>query len=116
MTFPPKIFHRLQRVSLEKLAAAPNPVTSPGTWDEWDMGSSENNGSLPIDYTLHGFLLTPIHIGEAIKMLRTHRNGVERLGYFRSTPVVQFRGENLVETFNSIYRITESVISDTEVQ
>jgi len=52
MTFPSKIFHRLQRVTLEKLAAAPNPVTSPGTWDEWEMGSSENHGSLPIDYTL----------------------------------------------------------------
>jgi hypothetical protein len=116
MTFPSKIFHRLQRVTLEKLAAAPNPVTSPGTWDEWEMGSSENHGSLPIDYTLEGFLLTPVKIGEAIRMLRTHRNGVERIGYFRSTPVVQFRGEHLVETFNSIYRITETLVSYKEIQ
>ena len=116
MSFPSKTFHHCKRVTVEKIAAAPNPVTSPGTWDEWECGSDQNHGSLPIDYTLVGYLRFPVQIGNPIILLRTHRNGVECLGYFRSTPVVQFRGDQLVETFNSIYRITETIMSDKELQ
>jgi len=114
MSFASKLFKNSKNITLEKIAAAPGAVTSPGSWDQWEEGSPHNRGSLPIDYTLQGFLLIPIQIEIPIVLARTHRNRIEKLGYFRSTPVVQFRDDDLVETYNSIYRITETLSEKEE--
>ena len=85
MSFASKLFKNSKNITLEKIAAAPGAVTSPGSWDQWEEGSPHNRGSLPIDYTLQGFLLIPIQIEIPIVLARTHRNRIEKLGYFRST-------------------------------
>ena len=95
-------------VLIIKLSASSNPVAEPGSWEGWISGSLDNAGSLPVDYELRGFLLAPVRVGEQIHLFRTERNGVEADGFFYSTPIVRIQDASLVETFNSIYRVTAS--------
>lgn len=92
---------------ITKITASQNPVSEPCSWEAWIPGNSLNSGSLPADYELRGVLLDDIRIGECLDVFRTHRNGVACDGHFKSTPVISIGGGgSLVETFNSIYRIT----------
>jgi len=99
-------------ISLEKIAVAPNPISPPAPWEEWIPGSLENQFSLPISYSLKGYLLVPIQLGESIHIFRIERNGVVTDGIFRSTPVVEIREDGLIETYNSIYRVSYEAKSD----
>ena len=92
-------------VIVEKLDKSKNPVLEPSEWESWKPGG-KNVHSLPINYQMGGVLLEPVEAGGRILLLRTWRNGVTSLGLFTSSPIMQVNG-NLVETFNSIYRITE---------
>lgn len=97
------------QVLIIKLSASSNPVAEPGSWEGWIPGSLDNAGSLPVDYELRGFLLAPVRVGEQIHLFRTERNGVEADGYFSSTPIVKIQDASLVETYNSIYRVTANI-------
>jgi len=109
-------FTEEQFVRLEKISASPSPASRSVPWEEWKLGSRENQGSLPISYTLEGRLLTPIQVGHRIEVLRVRRNGIEALGCFLSTPVVAIREGNIVETSNSVYRITFTHLKGKEAQ
>jgi hypothetical protein len=93
-------------VSLEKVDATKNPVSAPTPWEEWILGSLKNQASLPISYTLKGYLVNPVRLGRPIQVLRIERNGVKKLGIFCSTPVVELGDHGVVETYNSIYRVS----------
>lgn len=75
----------------------------PVRWTEFTPGSATPAGrSLPVDYDLEGFLLDPIVPGCPVRALRLRRNGVDALGCFSTTPVVEVH----VTTVNSVYRVT----------
>jgi hypothetical protein len=93
-------------VMITKLSACNNPVVGPGSWENWVPGGAENRGSLPVDYELQGVLMAPVRVGGQIHVFRTWRNGVEADGFFESTPIVKIRKPSLVETFNSVYRVS----------
>jgi len=91
-------------VIVRKLAAAKNPVTEPGSWDDWIPGE-ENQSSLPVDYELRGILLKRVETNTSIFVFRTHRNGVKADGIFTSTIVCSIKAGSIAITFNSIYQI-----------
>jgi len=93
-------------VVIRKLSACSSPVAEPTSWDDWVPGGPDNLGSLPVDYELRGILLAPINVGGQIHVYRTWRNGVEADGFFASTTIVSVLSESMVETFNSIYRVS----------
>jgi len=103
-------------VSVEKIEASKDPISPPARWENWIFGSFINQGSLPISYALTGYLLAPIRYGHPIEVFRIERNGVEALGIFRSTPVVDIREHGVIETYNSIYRVSFEAGSATEDQ
>ena len=95
-------------LEIRKIAASKNPVTEPGSWDEW-MPGKENTGSLPVDYVMRGVLLDSIKVGGRLWLYRTYRNGVEADGFFNSTPILTIPNGSIVETFNSIYFIVPAI-------
>jgi hypothetical protein len=104
------------RISLEKIDVASNPISPTTRWDEWIAGGLENQGSLPISYSLKGYLMSPIRCGHAMEVCRVERNGVKAFGVFHSTPVVEIRPDGLIETYNSIYRVTYEANSTKEAR
>ena len=94
-------------VHVTKISASEDPITEPGTWEQWVPGSPNNTGSLPVGYELRGVLMRPIRIGRCLEIYRTHRNGVSADGNFRSTPIIGIVADTMVETFNSIYQVTK---------
>jgi len=64
----------------------------------------ETDDALPTDYTLVGYLMGPVRVGNIIDVWRTMRNGVEIQGHFTSSAVVEIRGD-IVSTQNSQWRI-----------
>ena len=93
-------------VLITKLSACNNPVVGPGSWDHWIPGCADNQGSLPVDYELQGILMAQVRVGGQLHVFRTCRNGVEADGVFESTPIVTIRDPSLVETLNSVYRVS----------
>jgi len=101
-------------VLITKLSACNNPVVGPGCWEHWIPGGADNKGSLPVDYELQGVLLAPVRVGGQIHVFRTCRNGVRADGFFYSTPIVKIREPSLVETFNSVYRVSVTTRDEEE--
>lgn len=91
-------------VEVTKLSACRNPITEPGDWATYIIGV-RNNRSLPIDYSMKGYLLELVTVGGMIDLHRIERNGVSAEGRFMSTLIVAIREGSLVETFNSVYRV-----------
>ena len=92
-------------VDVRKCAQSANPLSPACAWEEWNAGGI-NDGSLPMQYFLRGFLLAPVEFGLPLRILRIHRNDVDTLGIFTSTDICEIKDGQTVETFNSIYRIT----------
>lgn len=102
-------FYPLVRVI--KLSEAEHPVVRAGSWTTYLPGAS-NVESLPIDYEIIGFLLTPVKVGGCLHILRIARNGVVRPGRFSSTSIRRLdteptrQGVMRVVTTNSVYLLT----------
>lgn len=92
-------------VTIEKIDASPDPKSPPRSWESWIIGSFENQSSLPISYSLRGYLMAPIQYGYPMEVFGIERNGVEVYGIFCSTPIVEIWAHGLIETYTSIYRL-----------
>ena len=101
-------------VHVTKLSTSEDPITEPGTWEQWVPGSANNTWSLPVGYELRGVLMRPIRIGRCLEVYRTHRNGISADGHFQSTPVISIPDAELVETYNSVYRVKKIDVHVTE--
>ena len=94
-------------VRIIKRRPSPEALFSPGSWDDYPVGSvSQELKSLPVDYTLEGVLQAPIEVGRPICVLRLSRNDVPALGLFISSLVVRTEG-GLIWTRNSVYELIE---------
>ncbi len=91
-------------VHLRKLLQVENPVSESASWAEWEPGALNSAKSLPVAYEITGFMMREITVGEPMQVLRTCRNGIETIGLFSSSPVVEI-SDRSVTTFNSVYLI-----------
>jgi hypothetical protein len=55
-------------------------------------------------YTVEGFLLKEIKIGDNLLLMRTNRNGVRQLGMFTTSKILDIQGD-VVQTANSYWKI-----------
>ncbi len=62
--------------------------------------------SIPVDYTMEGWLVSPPAVGRRVALIRLVRNGLRRPGVFWSTCVTMV-GRGCFHTLNSVYRIEE---------
>lgn len=76
-----------------------------------DLGVNHDK-PLPEGYTIEGFCFKQPKLGEPLQILRTKRQGIERLGIFTSSPIqgIEWKGstpEQLkLRTQNSVYTLT----------
>ena len=92
-------------VIVRKIDRCKSPVCEPGDFATWNFGGDNGHLSLPVKYEMEGTLLAPLQVGGNIKLHRTRRNDVVAEGAFTSSPIMRIEGD-LVETYNSLYRIT----------
>ncbi len=98
---------------LTKIAAHENPLTkSASSIEEYRNSLSDGEFSPPVEYYIEGVPDRPPLAGTYFSMLRDNRNGVECLGVFRSSPIIDVNeGEDftLFSTMNSIYKLEKLV-------
>ncbi len=58
-------------------------------------------------YTVKGFLLKPIKVGDNLLLMRTNRNGVEQLGMFTTSKILDIQ-DDVVQTANSYWKIEQN--------
>lgn len=61
-------------------------------------------GALVNGYSIKGYLINDICVGEKIEVIRTERNGEEVPGWFESSTVEDI-SENVIKTNNSCWEI-----------
>jgi len=91
-------------VTVTKLRACPEAAFPPGVWGVHLEGSSENDTSLPADYTVMGLMLQGPRIGGPVIVLRLCRNDAALPGVFQSSAVTDVQGDTF-QTANSVYEI-----------
>jgi hypothetical protein len=65
--------------------------------------SSGDYSPLVNGYALRGLILTRLQVGESIVVLRTHRNGEEIPGVFRSSTIAEIENDMIFWTMNSTW-------------
>jgi hypothetical protein len=91
-------------VKITKLAETPGGLPAAAV-AEHEPGSLGVEGkSLPIDYTIEGFLTEPVIVGCRVQVDRRKRNGVPIDGLFLTSPVVEVN-EVGFRTMNSVYML-----------
>lgn len=91
-------------VRLTKLKEANNPIAPTPNKKDYVPGTDNGFVSLPIDYTVEGYLLADVKVGDIIQVDRRKRNGVEMLGFMSTSSITKIN-KDTIETRNSIYKI-----------
>lgn len=89
---------------IEKLAPTDSPTHPPGDPATYPCGQSSDTNSLPVGYTVEGWLVSPPTVDGQVVVLRCMRNGVACLGVFGTTRVTKVMA-GYFWTENSVYRI-----------
>ena len=90
-----------KHIKIEKIDI--NPEGLPAAKDRDEYLSHSGDKSLPVNYNIEGYLLSDIKVGSSVIVQRTKRNGVESLGMFSSSTVLEMSDNSFV-TRNSVYR------------
>jgi len=113
------MYKHAMNVTLKKVAAIASGVPQAESVEEYRIdqergswGQFFEGKSPPIEYEVQGFIEEfKVDIGSPFTMIRTCRNGVQRLGFFATSNVqaVEETGEGWVlQTKNSVYLVSES--------
>ena len=92
----------MPRIRVRKQSAAQNPDFPTPEWSQFKVGERNEGVSLPKDYVVEGELLSPIRVGQSVRVLRDDRNGVKEAGAFVTSPVVSLTDKGF-STKNSVY-------------
>ena len=97
------------KVKITKIGESKNPNFRAADWKQFEAGKDNPGVSLPVDYTIEGYILGEIKEGYPLTVARTKRNDVEINGTFISSKLKDISGDlikgYLVSTENSLYRI-----------
>ena len=101
ITWPPRF------VRICKLAESPDPIVPAAAVAQHRYGAASCHGSLPIRYSIEGWLLLAPVPGAPVRVLRVTRNGITVPGIYVSRDVVSIPRPNEFTTLNSIYHWQE---------
>lgn len=91
-----------QKVRLLKIDTSDNPEYPAAEWANYKFGGYNPGVSLPIEYSVEGYLITDIQIGNSIVINRTKRNEEITGGHLKSSPVEKIENK-VIHTNNSRY-------------
>ena len=100
----------MKYVMMKKLSVSDAPVARTPDANEYKPGENNGDTSVPVEYTITGYLVGDIEVGKGIHVLRDTRNGVKADGFFDTSVVrkIQNRPSGLVVTTNnSVYEVEE---------
>lgn len=97
ITWPPRF------VRIRKISEAPNPIFPAIPPADHLHGSLSTHGTLPVLYSIHGWLMRLPLAGEPVRVLRYARNDVIKPGLYCSSEVVRVPRDGEFETLNSVY-------------
>jgi len=96
-------------VKISKIGIAPNAAYPTPAAEKYIPGEDNGAVSLPINYTVEGYLVSPIKETQHITVQREKRNGVPIAGFFSTSEVEKITKINetnyVVETLNSVYTV-----------
>jgi len=95
-------------VKISKVAAEENAYRPTPEMSDFQPGHENPGVSLPVSYTITGWLHNDIEVGRSLYVKRDTRNGVVMPGIFNTSPVKEiepFPGGLLFHTENSVYRL-----------
>lgn len=95
-------------VRLRKFSETANPAQKAGELHAYHAGTLNRGSSLPVDYSMEGWMISWPRIGEMVTVLRTSRNAVATPGVFISTPVTAIPRDGEFHTANSRYSWVEA--------
>lgn len=92
----------MRKIIIEKMGRVPSPRYPTPPWADYEEGEVNPNVSLPLGYSIEGVLMSDMLVGHPLRVLRTHRNGVAKLGVFTTSPLIRV-SPCTFETTNSVY-------------
>jgi len=98
----------MKYVRLKKLSAVENPLTPTPEMSNYLPGQDNGNVSLPVEYTVEGYLDTEVVIGQSLQIDRVSRNGIMSKGVTITSPVVKHEPSpngGTIYTANSVYQL-----------
>lgn len=95
------------KIKLVKIAPCDSPAFPTPTFEEYKSGQINQDVSIPVDYTVTGYLLSLLEEGSCLVINRETRNGEECPGIMATSRVTNFekQPDNRVKIFtkNSVY-------------
>lgn len=96
-------------VKISKVGTAPNAAYPTPAMEDYVPGEDNGAVSLPVSYTVEGYLVSPIKETQHITVQREKRNGIPVAGFFSTSEVEKITKTNdtnyVVETLNSVYTV-----------
>mgnify|MGYP000105781610 CR=1 FL=1 len=78
----------MKHVKLTKISAVENPEYKTPSFDEYDRKKDTNERmSLPVEYTVEGYLTEDVEVGKHVVIQRTKRNGLKCFGIMTTSLV-----------------------------
>lgn len=103
-------------VRLKKLSAAMNPAAPTPEMANYKAGEDNGEVSLPVEYTVEGYLAKEVIVGEGLLIDRISRNGIMSKGITNTSPVVKqelLANGATIYTTNSVYLLEVVAIQAT---
>ncbi len=96
----------MQKVRIKKVNPTSNPKHETAAKEEWIPGLGNPEGkSIPVEYTIEGYLARDIVLDKGVMVYRTLRNGEKADGIFYTSNVQKIINDNKFETYNSVYEV-----------
>jgi len=96
-------------VKISKIGIAPNAAYPTPAAEEYIPGEDNGAVSLPINYTIEGYLVNPIKETQHITVQREKRNGIPVAGFFSTSEVEKITKIDettyVAKTLNSVYNV-----------
>jgi len=93
-------------VMMKKLSVSDAPVVRTPDANEYKPGENNGDTSVPVEYTITGYLVGDIEVGKGIHVLRDTRNGIRADGFFDTSAVCKIQDKVnglIITTNNSVY-------------
>lgn len=95
-------------VQVTKVGVVDDPSHDTPTWDEYKSGDTSGK-SVPVHYTVKGFLLNELEPGAFMNIDRYERNGHQIHGVMRTSRIQEVvypdDGTVMLKTHNSVYEV-----------
>lgn len=96
-------------VMLKKISSVPDAYSPTPNGEEYRYGKLNPGASVPVEYTVTGYIGHKIELDRPLVIMRDTRNGIECHGVMTTSAVKFFTANSngfTIKTLNSVYELT----------